>query len=123
MSLTDTERDNIRKTWAKRRELAIAQEKTMKEEAMERAGKIAKFLKDKYAIKKVYLYGSLSREGPFDKYSDIDLFIDGWNEDLNYWTMYIEVEKIAMPFAVSVITEKEITSELKEKILKEGKII
>jgi len=44
--------------------------------------KIAKHLEEKYAVEKVHLYGSLARRGSFDKLSDIDLFIEGWNENL-----------------------------------------
>lgn len=123
MSLMDREKENIRKTWAKRHESAKMAQKKKRQVAMSKAHAIAKLLKEKYGVKKVYLYGSLSREGPFDKLSDIDLFVEGWNEDFNYWKMYLEAESIAIPFPVSIITENEVIPELHGEILKKGEIL
>lgn len=123
MPLTDAEKTEIKKTWAKREKELLLQEKRRKADALEKARAIARHLKQKYSVKNVYLYGSLAKEGLFDRYSDIDIFIDGWDEKFNYWSMYLEVEQIASPLSVNIVTNNDVLPSLLKTIYKEGKIL
>ncbi|ABY93518.1 nucleotidyltransferase domain-containing protein [Thermoanaerobacter brockii subsp. lactiethylicus] len=124
MTISDEEKRKIRENWRIRSEKEREKEKIRRKEAMDRVYKIAKFLKEKYSVKRVILYGSLAREGPFDDLSDIDIFVDGWDDSkFNYWSMFIEVEDIARPYKVSVVTQKDVGQALLKEIAKEGREI
>lgn len=99
------------------------EQKDLKELAFKKAVELAKFIKKNYDVKKIYLYGSLARSGKFDFLSDIDIYIEGWDESNNYWRMLSEVECIASPIPLSIVTEKEAFESLKEEIYKEGRIL
>ena len=121
--LSDAEKREIRKEWIRRRQEKQEKEEHLREEALQRAILIARFLKDKYGVEKTYLFGSLAREGPFDHLSDIDLFVIGWKEEDKYWSMYTEVEEIARPFPISVVTERGALPSLVETIYREGRVL
>ncbi|AGB18591.1 DNA polymerase beta domain protein region [Thermoanaerobacterium thermosaccharolyticum] len=124
MPLSDQERKNIRETWRIKVEKDREIETYRKKEAFDRVYKIAKILKEKYFVDKVILYGSLARDDRFDNLSDIDIFIDGWDDSkFNYWTMLIDVENVAKPYKISIVTQKEAYKSLLNEILREGRII
>lgn len=96
-------------------------EKKRQRQAMDKAYKIARFLKEKYGAEKVYLYGSLAW-GNFQAHSDIDLFVCGLKAD-HYWKMQLQVEELAAPFAVSVVCDDEAYPSLKKKVLERGLLL
>ncbi|ERM91291.1 DNA polymerase subunit beta [Caldanaerobacter subterraneus subsp. yonseiensis KB-1] len=124
MSITDEEKKKIRENWRLKSEKEKEILEVRKREALDKAYKIAKFLKEKYNVSKVVLYGSLAREFDFWEFSDIDIFIDGWDDDrFNYWTMFLEIENIARPYKVSIVTQRDTTEALLKEIEKEGREI
>ncbi|MDI3310516.1 MAG: nucleotidyltransferase domain-containing protein [Thermoanaerobacterium sp.] len=124
MPLSDQERKNIRETWRIKVKKDREIETYRKKEAFDRVYKIAKILKEKYFVDKVILYGSLARDDHFDNLSDIDIFIDGWDDSkFNYWAMLIDVENVAKPYKISIVTQKEAYKSLLNEILREGRII
>lgn len=123
MALTQSEKQNIRDMWAKRQQNSQERTQILKEQATQRAGKIARLLKSKYGVVQVYLYGSLAKNEVFDNHSDIDLFIEGWREENIYWVMFSEAESIARPYNVSIITDKEAFPSIIDTVYREGRII
>ncbi len=90
--------------------------------ALRKARLVARHLKDRYGVERVYLYGSLAR-GTFGPHSDIDIFAVGFRDHRRYWRMQVEVEEIAAPFAVSVVCDDEGSPRLKEKVLQKGLLL
>lgn len=121
MALSEAEKKRIRENWVKRQQYASDKMEQMKKEALFRAEKIAQYLKKTYGISNVILYGSLARNQWFDMHSDIDLFIEGLFEERSYFKILNEVEEIARPYKVSIVTDKEAADSLKNTILKEGR--
>ena len=124
MSITDEEKKKIRENWRLKSEKEKEMLEIRKKDALDKAYKIAKFLKEKYNVSKVVLYGSLARGFDFWEFSDIDIFVDDWDDDkFNYWTMFAEIENIARPYKVSIVTQRDATEALLKEIEKEGREI
>jgi predicted nucleotidyltransferase len=123
MLLPPADREAIRTTWIKRQNEDINKRQKQAKEALCRAYKVAHLLLDKYKVTQVYLYGSLARDEYFDDYSDIDIYITGWEDEKHYWIMLSEVQHVASPYPISIVTEKEALPTLKETIHKEGKLL
>lgn len=88
-------------------------------DALARAKEVAAFLKDRYAVKKVVLYGSLAR-GNFTQHSDIDLYVEGFERAEDYWRMQVEAEEIARPYPLSIVLADDATPSLRREVGKEG---
>ncbi|MGB9847114.1 MAG: nucleotidyltransferase family protein [Desulfotomaculales bacterium] len=88
--------------------------------ARAKAGRVAKILKTKYRAREVYLYGSLAWGG-FAEGSDIDLLVVGFNG--NYWEMYVEAERIARPFAISIVCAEDAFASLKQEVFRKGVLL
>jgi predicted nucleotidyltransferase len=123
MAFTESEKNVIRATWEEKQQKLREREALLKKEAWNRALQIARFLKNKYRIHQVYLYGSLAEDQHFDTHSDIDLFIAGWTENQNYWKMISEVEDLSRPYPVSIVTEKDALPSLLDRVMSEGRIL
>jgi predicted nucleotidyltransferase len=101
---------------------AIAREQArelslLRDEAMDRARRIAALLKDKYRVVSVVAYGSLV-EGGFDAHSDIDLMVDGFAGP--FWEMYAEAGRVADPFPLSIVRREDASPSLLEHVLRRG---
>ena len=92
--------------------------KRLQNEAFGKAKLVAVLLKQKYKVKNVWVYGSVV-QGDFHKRSDIDMLIDDTYRG-SFWEMYVEAEKKASPFPLSLITEKDAFPSLIEFARKEG---
>lgn len=88
--------------------------------ALQKAKDVAAMLKERYGVKQVYLYGSLAWGG-FDRHSDIDLYLVGFQG--NYWRAYSEAEDIAAPIEVSLACEEDCIDSLKNKVLENGVLL
>lgn len=120
---TDAEKRVMRQEWTRRFREKQQKKENLRKEALEKAFLVARLLKDKYQVEKIYLFGSLAREGPFDHLSDIDLFIIGWTEEDKFWSMYAEAEEVARPFPISLVTEKGALPSLVETVYREGRVL
>jgi len=123
MLLSQSEKDAIKATWAKREKEFAANKQRYRNEALYNAMKVCKFLKTKYGVKDVFLYGSLAKDDCFDTHSDIDIYITGWNQEDQFWIMFSQVEAIAAPYPLSIVTEREASPSLKEIVYKEGRLL
>lgn len=90
------------------------------QQALQKAKDVAAMLKEHYGVKQVYLYGSLAWGG-FDRHSDIDLYLVGFQG--NYWRAYSEAEDIAAPVEVSLACEEDCINSLKDKVLENGVLL
>lgn len=106
------------------RERLLRQEEAEKQDycfqALQKANDLAVMFKQKYKVKRVYLYGSLAWGG-FDQHSDIDLFLLGFQG--NYWKAFSDAEAMAAPIPVSLACEEDCWESLKEKVMKKGVLL
>ncbi len=90
------------------------------EEAKIKAQKCAEMLVSKYNAEKVYLFGSLA-SGGFDSYSDIDLYIVGFQGKIV--NAYIDAEEICSPIEINLVCEEDVFPALKSEVLKKGLLL
>jgi predicted nucleotidyltransferase len=110
----------MKKNWMERSKRKKLEEQRRKAEALKKAGEIARFLKDKYEVKQIILFGSLAWRTRFSSHSDIDLCIVGFPENASYWEALACTERIAAPFPLNLALKENIHPRLAAKIEKEG---
>jgi uncharacterized protein len=120
MASADVQKNKIRERWQKLSKNEEEKLELMRNEALQRAYKIAGLLNEKYGLSGIYLYGSLAFDGRFDMHSDIDIYIADWDDGMNYWSMYNEVEEMARPYRISIATQKDAIVSMKEHVLGKG---
>ncbi len=101
-------------------ELDEQERKSYYQQAQQKVKDVAVMLKQDHGVKQVYLYGSLIWGG-FDRDSDIDLYLIGFEG--NYWEAYSKAEAIASPIKVSLACEEDCVDSLKVKVLAEGELL
>jgi len=75
----------IKEKWTKKNIQKSKQEELLRRIALEKAKKVALFLKNHYQVTCVYLYGSLVWGKHYTSISDIDLMIEGFPPDQRYY--------------------------------------
>ncbi len=120
MQYTQEQKELMKKTLVRKVEKRKLDEQKMRDEAISKAEKIAFFLKTSYDVRNVYLFGSLAWRNKFTSHSDIDIYIDGFPKDKDYWEAFVKSEEIAMPFPVTIVLAETANSEMKQKIEEEG---
>jgi len=118
-----SEKDIIeQREWLKKRQKRQEEEqKILREEALSKAQEIAEFIREKYGVTNVYLFGSLADENAlFTPISDIDIFIAGKIEG-SFFKMVAECVDLAVPFQVHLVLEEDAPASLVEKVYREGK--
>ncbi|MCW3490403.1 nucleotidyltransferase family protein [Dethiobacter alkaliphilus] len=113
----------MKKTWRERKERNKLKELKRKEDALDKAKMVSDHLKNKYGVEYVYLFGSLIWGKHFTASSDIDLLICGFPDNINYWEVLAAVERMAMPFPISLVLDSTADQGLKEKVMKEGVLL
>lgn len=88
-------------------------------EARARAREVAIWLKEKYGVDSVYIFGSLAWGG-FHNRSDIDLLVRGFKDKERYWQMQVYAEEIARPYDLNLICEEEAPDSLRRKATEKG---
>ena len=68
----------------------------------------------------MYLYGSLAWGKHFTTHSDIDLLVDGFPKEADYWRALVEAERLAVPFAVSLVLAESASPSLLARATREG---
>lgn len=112
---------SLRKAWQKRAVREQDEKDKLCRDDMSKAVAAAAHLKEKYKVKFVYLYGSLARGKHFDRRSDIDLMVEEFPAEANYWRMLVELEEITAPVEVNVVLSEEASPGLRDKARREGK--
>lgn len=123
MQYTHEQKEMLKKTWAGKIENRELKEIAMKAEAISKAKEVADYLKTRYGVKKIYLFGSLAWRKKFTCHSDIDLYIDNFPKEKCYWEAVAKSEEIAAPYPVTIIMAETANPEMKEKIEREGLLL
>lgn len=93
-----------------------------REELREIALEVAKFLKDRYKAKRIFLIGSIVKGYVHDR-SDIDIVVEGLAPEL-YMKALTEVYDILPPSTrLNLIPFEDAFKSLREKATKEGELI
>ncbi|MGQ9533075.1 MAG: nucleotidyltransferase family protein [Desulfotomaculales bacterium] len=112
--------DDLRQAWARRAAMKARAERELRRRALEKSRAAARHLKEKYGVRRVYLYGSLVWGSHFTPHSDIDLLVEGLPAEVDYWRLVVEVERITAPLPVSVVPVEDALPGLTKKVLEEG---
>lgn len=115
--------ENLRRAWQKRAMQEKEDMEKLRRDALLKATAAAAYLKEKYKVKSVYLYGSLAWGEHFSHRSDIDLLVEGFPAAMNYWRMLVEIEEITSPLEVNVVLSEDAVPGLREKARKEGRLL
>jgi predicted nucleotidyltransferase len=86
---------------------------------LDRAKKVAVMLRKKYGAKKIFLFGSLVRDGYLDERTDIDILVDGINTD-DVLRAGFDAWIVAEPFDVDLIPARKARKSLLKVARKEG---
>lgn len=121
MTCNSEKNESLRKAWEKRAMKEQEKLGKLRQEAMVKATAAATHLKEKYRVKAVYLYGSLAWGTRFDHHSDIDLLVEDFPLEANYWKMLIELEAISEPIEINVVLSEDASPSLRNKARREGK--
>ncbi|RAK08583.1 putative nucleotidyltransferase [Halanaerobium saccharolyticum] len=90
-----------------------------RQEALTKAKKAAKVLKEKYKAERVILFGSVLDEDRFYLRSDVDLAVFGLKDEL-FYKAYAEVMNIISGFEVDLLDYKECRDSFKKEIKEQG---
>ncbi|WP_027364704.1 nucleotidyltransferase family protein [Desulfotruncus alcoholivorax] len=123
MKYSSKRNKSLREAWQKRAAREQDEKDKLRRDAMLKAAAAATHLKEKYKVKSVYLYGSLARGTHFDHRSDIDLMVEEFPAEANYWRMLVEMEEIAAPVEVNVVLSEDASPGLRDKARREGKLL
>jgi len=113
----------IKAAWKKREHRKQEQEKTRRDHAWKCAEKVAALLKEKHGIKNLWLFGSLVSGKHFTVHSDIDLFVEGFPAEADFWEVLSQAEYAATSFPITLIVEENARPGIKEKVHKEGVLL
>ncbi len=113
-------RESLREAWQRRTEEKRVAEEERRLLAMAKARAVAELLKVKYRVKRAYLFGSLAWGSHFSDRSDIDILIEGFPSNYSYWDMWLDAERLAEPFSISLVLAETAVPGLREKAVKEG---
>lgn len=119
----DYKLNKIKTAWKKREQKKSEDEKKRREEALKCAKKAAALLMEKYGAKKIRLFGSLVCGKHYSVKSDIDLYIEGFPSNADYWEALSQADHAAAPFPLNLIFEENALPSLKEKAFNEGIIL
>jgi len=118
--MDEFKKKEIKAGWEKRNLRKQEREKARREQAWKCAENAATLLKEKYGLKKVWLFGSLVYGKHFTTHSDIDLYVEGFPTKADYWEILSQAEYAAAPYPLNLILEEDDLPGLKEKISQEG---
>jgi len=110
--------------WHKRLKQEQQKRHRLKMEIRCSAKRAAKFLAENFGVSKVYVFGSVLREDDFFcESSDLDLAVEGLPEG-KYIQMLVSLEdEVDSPVMINVVQIETCKESLKNKILKEGKLL
>lgn len=121
--MDDFKENDLRKTYSERAKIKKEAEEKRKSKALIKAKEVAAFLKQNYGVRDVTLFGSLAWGKHFSVHSDIDLLVEGFPEEKNFWRALAESEHRAAPFPVSLVLAEDAARGLVEKAKREGKVL
>lgn len=94
----------------------------LRQEAYNKAKEAAFWAKSNYVVNNIYLFGSTVK-GVFRFGSDIDIAIEGLENEQNFDQLYEEMSDIVDPFKLDLLLLEEAGHSLQGRILSEGELI
>jgi uncharacterized protein len=119
--MDEKQKEEYKIGWLNRKLKKEKKHKYMSKDAMEKAKKISRLLKNKYNINEVILFGSLA-EDKFRENSDIDIAIPNY-DGKEYMKIVKDVIYIASPYKVDLLPLEKASNSLKRKIAERGVIL
>lgn len=98
------------------RDKGLAQRKI---DALAGARRAAAMIRERHGCK-VWLFGSLARNGAFNEHSDIDLALEGLPVVTNFWSLYADALALVEPLNLDLVLLESASPELQRKIRQEG---
>lgn len=92
---------------------------SIRRDAMDKAKKIAIFLKEKYGAKRVILFGSIVKSSYLHKRTDIDLLVEGIKSN-DFLRAGADAWTISSPFDVDIVPVERADQYLLSRALEEG---
>ena len=87
--------------------------------ARETAGRIATLLKEKYGVKKIYLFGSTLNPDYFFERSDIDIAVSSCGDDV-FFKMWSDADRVADNFEVDLVPLDACKEYIRKSVLERG---
>jgi len=109
--------------WRQRRRAEREALPVLRKQLLETAQKCAQWLADKYAVRAVYLFGSVAWPERFHADSDIDLAVEGLPDE-NYFRALAELWRL-LPAGreLNLVPMEAAFPELAERVRREGKVL
>jgi len=118
-----TKLEKYKKAWQKRQEENQSGLQLRRREARKLAQKCGKLLREEYGAGYVYLIGSTTFSGHFHPRSDIDLLVEGL-QDEKYFTALKDCWDLVSPgFELDLIPWEDAPKSLKKKARKQGDLL
>jgi len=115
--------DEYKEHWRRRAEREQERRRTLAAEARAEAWRLGHLLTQEFGAKKVYLFGSLVREGKFHERSDIDLAAEGI-EPRRFFEAGAALERACdYRYRVDLVDLERAKAGVKELILTEGVLL
>jgi len=111
-----------RRTAHERMRRAAVAQTTRRHRALSAANRAARILKERFGADRVFLFGSLARDGVFDERSDIDIAVEGLDE-AQYFRALATLLDIDPAIDVDLVMMETAPESMVERIRSEGKPI
>jgi uncharacterized protein len=92
-----------------------AAQRAQRAELLGRAREVARLLRERYAVKRVFLFGSLAHEAWFSEDSDVDLAVEGLPRDA-FWSAWRLAEELITDRPVDLVTLEDASASLKSSV-------
>lgn len=119
MDLTPEEIRQYALGWKERRDREGELLRQRRQAALAKAREAARIIREKYGARRVLIFGSLAGE-KFNRYSDIDMAVEGLADPKQYLKVYGEVEDIVAPFRVHLLLIEDLDRDFREKVYGKG---
>jgi len=108
--LTSSERQRYAQGWSRRRNARKAALDQAREEAFRKVQAAARVAREKYGVRRAVLFGSLAG-GAFDEGSDVDLCVEGLQDQGLYYPLYTDLERELLPLRLHLVLWEDLASD------------
>jgi len=108
--LTPGERQRYAQGWSRRRKARKAALDRAREEALRRVQAAVRMAREKYGISRAVLFGSLAC-GTFDEGSDVDLCVEGLDDQELYYPLYADLERELLPLRLHLVLWEDLAGD------------
>jgi hypothetical protein len=109
--LTPGERQHYAQGWSRRQKARKAALDRAREEALRKVQAAARVAREKYGVRRAVLFGSLAR-GTFTEGSDVDLCVEGLEDQGLYYPLYTDLERELLPLRLHLVLWEDLAGDL-----------